>query len=568
MYIKLENIQKQYHHKTVLKDVSLTIDQPGIYYIKGKSGSGKTTLLHIIAGFETFEHGKREISPDCRIASIFQSYELIDEFTVRENIEIVKEVFDIHDTHMIEVLGLTPLLDHYPQELSGGQRQRVGILRALLTHPQIILCDEPTVSLDYENRKRVLDLLEELSKESAVLISSHNEQELVSYIDFMYEIKDQHIHLIKEKNTLESLKSIHYSLHMNRLKKYINKMLPTRKRMLIIYLVGLGMIGLFLLQIESQVFHPPIREYARNSHILYITNYTQNTISDTPLVLFEPLFINNKYYQANIYPYIENDDFEDIHLQNNEILINQYLADILSNQSLINQTLTLHYQLGGETYEETFIIKDIIEEKLLDHKPQIYYDYDSFIKKLQTKYHSHQYKTQYDYFMNNSSLYQIQSQNIKEDYKTYEANENISVYNSIYTPYYQKLAHMNIYHMIYLIVMGIIIVVGVMFTLYQHNKYINLMKYRLSLLCSLSLPFSKVKHMYMFQYFQQDLLILSILLIEVIVYELIMKPSVFQCLLLLGFIFLLISIDLGYMLIKMYQYSDKDIAYILKENKN
>ena len=211
MYIKLENIQKQYHHKTVLKDVSLTIDQPGIYYIKGKSGSGKTTLLHIIAGFETFEHGKREISPDCRIASIFQSYELIDEFTVRENIEIVKEVFDIHDTHMIEVLGLTPLLDHYPQELSGGQRQRVGILRALLTHPQIILCDEPTVSLDYENRKRVLDLLEELSKESAVLISSHNEQELVSYIDFMYEIKDQHIHLIKEKNTLESLKSIHYS---------------------------------------------------------------------------------------------------------------------------------------------------------------------------------------------------------------------------------------------------------------------------------------------------------------------------------------------------------------------
>lgn len=568
MYIKLKNVQKQYQDKIILQDVTLTIDKPGIYYLKGKSGSGKTTLFNIIAGFENFEKGSREVGSNCFIASIFQSFELIDELTVRENIELVKDVFDLKDTKMIETLGLTPLLEHYPSELSGGQRQRVSILRALLIHPQIILCDEPTVSLDYENRKIVLDLLEGLAKECAVIISSHNEQELVNYVDFMYEIKNNQVFLVKENHNLQSLSVPDYELNLNKLKKYLCKMVPLQKRIFILFCSTITLLGLILIQADRQIFHPPINDHIRNSDVLYVTRYNQNIKSKTPLITFEPVVINEQSYLTNIYPYVENKDFKNVKLENNEIQINQYLKELLPYQSPINKSITLQYRLDGEIYEETFVIKSVINEELQDKRPQIYYNYDYLMNLLKAKYHSYKYKTQYDYFINNYTLFQLQSTDVAKEYLNYSKNDQVTVYSSVYTPYYQEMDSMEIYHMIYVIGEVLIMIIGIIFIVYQENKYLNLMKYRLSILASLSLPFNKLKYLYMFQFFKKSLCLLLMALLEIMIYFFIVETSYVSILLSFIYAIIILFVILGYLLVKMMQYHYRDIAAIFKDNKN
>ena len=563
MPIKLENILKTYHHKVIFQDVSLAIDKPGIYYIKGNSGSGKTTLFNIIAGYESFDSGSRVVSPDCTIASIFQSYELIEELTVKENIALVQDAFDNKDTYLIEALGLVPVINHYPTELSGGQLQRVGIARALLTHPQIILCDEPTVSLDPENRKKVLSLLKELSKECAVIISSHNEQELVDYADCIYEIKDKR--LIQHKPLLSNHHFRPYisNIHIKAIKKYLIKMLPSQKRMNMIFLIGFVLLSLFSLQLERHIFHPKIPTHIRNGNVLYVSTYNNQHLSNTPLIDFEPLYINNRYYQANIYPYVDSSDFENINLESNEIQVNQYLKDLLADQT----HLTLQYKMDDTLYEETFVIKSVINENIPDNRPQIYYNYDAFIKKLQSKGHSLKYPTQFDYLMHNASLYQIQSKDIHTDYLNYSKQNQLSVYSPIYTPYYHTIEQMSIYHIIYLLVFVIACLLGIIYIIYQQYKYINLIKYRISVLCSLSLPLTKIKNMFIMQLIRYDIYILFIGSIEIFLYALLLNPQQKNIIYSILSLIILIIVHIGLMMFQIISYQYSHMALTVK-NKN
>lgn len=120
-----------------------------------KSGSGKSTLLNILAGYEEIDSGQRIIDKDIHITSIFQTYELINELTVYENLKMLEDIYneDVSMDSIMQQLGLQEIKDHYPYELSAGQQQRVGIARALMQKPQVIICDEPTESLDIENKK-------------------------------------------------------------------------------------------------------------------------------------------------------------------------------------------------------------------------------------------------------------------------------------------------------------------------------------------------------------------------------------------------------------------------------
>jgi putative ABC transport system ATP-binding protein len=195
--IKLENVSKIYqmdHVRVVaLKEVSLEIYAGEFIVFLGPSGSGKTTLLNMIGGLDTASSGTiivngitvNKLNPGKltqyrrkNIGFIFQFFNLIPTLTARENVEFAAELVSNPRSpeQLLSDVGLGERARHFPSELSGGENQRVAIARALATDPSVLLCDEPTGSLDYETGKKIYRVLRDLNKESGkvVVVVTHN----------------------------------------------------------------------------------------------------------------------------------------------------------------------------------------------------------------------------------------------------------------------------------------------------------------------------------------------------------------------------------------------------------
>lgn len=177
-----------------LKDVSFSVPKGEFVAVVGESGSGKSTLLNMLGALDTPSSGKVFIDGNDifkmkesqltvfrrrNIGFIFQAFNLIPELTVEQNI-IFPVLLDYqkpnteHLEELLTVLGLKERRDHLPSQLSGGQQQRVAIGRALLTHPSLILADEPTGNLDSQNSSEVIVLLKSAArkyKQTIVMIT-------------------------------------------------------------------------------------------------------------------------------------------------------------------------------------------------------------------------------------------------------------------------------------------------------------------------------------------------------------------------------------------------------------
>ena len=182
-----------------LNEISIDISEGEFVAIMGPSGCGKSTLLNILGLLDNPTSGElwfigKEVSrysendrTDMRngnIGFVFQSFNLIDELTVFENVELpllyagvsVHERVDLGGRRIIR-MQISHRTEHYPQQLSGGQQQRVAIARAIVTNPKIILADEPTGNLDSTNGNEVMLLLKELNKDGAtVVMVTHSEE--------------------------------------------------------------------------------------------------------------------------------------------------------------------------------------------------------------------------------------------------------------------------------------------------------------------------------------------------------------------------------------------------------
>lgn len=179
-----------------LKDVSFSVPKGEFVAIVGESGSGKSTLLNMIGALDTPTSGRvmiggqdifsindRKLAVFRRrnIGFIFQAFNLIPELTVEQNI-MFPVLLDYQNPdkkyleELLAVLNLKERRSHLPSQLSGGQQQRVAIGRALITHPSLILADEPTGNLDTLNSGEVIALLKEASKkyEQTIIMITHN----------------------------------------------------------------------------------------------------------------------------------------------------------------------------------------------------------------------------------------------------------------------------------------------------------------------------------------------------------------------------------------------------------
>ena len=193
--IHLENINKTYDNGQplhVLKGINLDIDKGEFVSIMGASGSGKSTLLNILGILDNYDSGEYRLNgtlikdlSETRAAEfrnrmigfIFQSFNLISFKTAVENVELPLFYQGVRrrERHRLAMeyldkLGLKEWAGHYPNEMSGGQKQRVAIARALITHPQIILADEPMGALDSKTSVEVMKLLKRLNEEEGMTI--------------------------------------------------------------------------------------------------------------------------------------------------------------------------------------------------------------------------------------------------------------------------------------------------------------------------------------------------------------------------------------------------------------
>lgn len=194
--IVLKHIGQSYGQEKVLKDISLEIHQGEYLAIIGKSGSGKTTLLNIVGGLLKPTEGdvwidgvdiyalkerQRKMFLRYKIAYIFQDYNLIEEFTAFENIQlpfyIKKADYDgDYFQQLLELMDIADILDKFPAQLSGGQKQRVAAMRAMLQKPEILLCDEPTGNLDQKNAHELLQILQTCHQQfnQTILLVTHD----------------------------------------------------------------------------------------------------------------------------------------------------------------------------------------------------------------------------------------------------------------------------------------------------------------------------------------------------------------------------------------------------------
>ena len=202
--IKINDISKVFRTSEVetvaLNHVNLEVKEGEFVAIMGPSGCGKSTLLNILGLLDNPSGGSYELMGQevaklkerdrtrfrkGNIGFVFQSFNLIDELNVFENVELPLKYLNIgagerkrRVTEILKRMNISHRAQHFPQQLSGGQQQRVAIARAVVSNPKLVLADEPTGNLDSRNGKEVMDLLTELNSEGTTIVMvTHNEEQ-------------------------------------------------------------------------------------------------------------------------------------------------------------------------------------------------------------------------------------------------------------------------------------------------------------------------------------------------------------------------------------------------------
>lgn len=204
--ISLRNIEKAYPLKGgifyALRRINLDIQEGEFVSIMGPSGSGKSTLLHILGmhddgwtgeyqllgdSIHRLDHNKRLNIQKKRLGFVFQSYHLLDDLTVYENLEIPLSYRDIpraeRESIVCDALDRFAIVgkkDLYPHQLSGGQQQLVGIARALVAKPSVLLADEPTGNLHSDQGREIMRLFQQLNQDGTTIIQVTHSQENAS----------------------------------------------------------------------------------------------------------------------------------------------------------------------------------------------------------------------------------------------------------------------------------------------------------------------------------------------------------------------------------------------------
>ena len=227
MFIEITDVKKHFgegeNRTNALNGVSFSMNKGEMVVLLGPSGSGKSTLLNIIGGIESSDSGSVEINGEKihgmnekqriiyrrkHLGYVFQSYNLIPNLTVRENVEVGAYLSSnpLKVDELLDTLGLTAHKNKIPSQLSGGQQQRTSIGRAIVKNPDLLLCDEPTGALDSENSKQILELIEKVKGKysTSIIMVTHNEN-IALMADRIIRLKDGKI--VKDEVNFQKIRA-------------------------------------------------------------------------------------------------------------------------------------------------------------------------------------------------------------------------------------------------------------------------------------------------------------------------------------------------------------------------
>ena len=231
-FVELRNVKKIYNMGEVsikaVDDVSFSIDKGEFVVVLGASGAGKSTILNLLGGMDHVTGGnifidgndistynKRMLTKYRRddIGFVFQFYNLINNLTAVENVELAVEICkdSMDPVEVLKRVGLEGRLYNFPSQLSGGEQQRVSIARAIAKNPKLLLCDEPTGALDYNTGKSILKLLSDTAKtyKMTIVVVTHNSA-IAPIADKIITVKNGKIASIKKNENPVPIESIEW----------------------------------------------------------------------------------------------------------------------------------------------------------------------------------------------------------------------------------------------------------------------------------------------------------------------------------------------------------------------
>lgn len=419
--IEFKNVSKYYKTKTGvtegIRNVSVHFSLNEFVAITGESGSGKTTLLNVLSGFDSYEDGEIYLNGEetshftvkewenfraKNIGFVFQSYNIIDAFTVYQNIIIALEAggYDkkkrkARALELIKEVGLEKHLHHKAAKLSGGEKQRVVIARALAKDAKIILADEPTGNLDKESGQEIMKLLKKISKDKLILLVTHNYGEAEAYVtrNLILEdggIKDDRVITVLENEQEEALvlnEKSTTNTFLNAFKLAFKNIIATPKRTIFTLSLSLLVIIAFLFFYANLILSVRIEMglYTPDNEIYLLKRSGDSFTKTDYLALKNDSRFESKYRHVFVSMpdlnaiYFENDSYEiyfnvllSSTLLEKKALENKrdiYLSDVwsLRNFSAGDQiTLIINER------QETFTIKD----KVMDDSANIYFHPD------------------------------------------------------------------------------------------------------------------------------------------------------------------------------------------------
>jgi len=362
--MKIKNLTASYKNQQIYDNVSVDFNQVGMTFIKGDSGCGKTTLLNILYGLKSFE-GEYIVEGEVKefirnnISYIFQDFKVDPLLTVYENIVLQLQVKDIEvDESLInEFLKKFDMFNNkhkLTKVLSGGERQRLAIIRALVTKPSILLCDEPTGNLDEDTSLGIFDILKEISKEKLIIVVSHSEKLIDTYSDVTYEIQEKKLIKIKtkEQSKLTIQKQSYGTItHKNLVAKSLKNFKQRYLKIISIFLVFSILSSLYL-----------VLGFATNDNRDFlIDKYSDYESKDTIYVKFDGLKSIN-YFK----------DFKEKYHFDEYIIVNYSNIDQLTYTKVVKRNWMFSYPNFSIT--PTFMNDDTLyqnRKKMLEHVAEV-----------------------------------------------------------------------------------------------------------------------------------------------------------------------------------------------------
>ena len=417
--LKLKNVSKFYYNKGIIASgitkINLELKMGEFVAITGESGSGKSTLLNVISGLDSYEEGEMYINgketshyteknfEDYRrkyIANIFQNFNLVNSYTVYQNVELAlllngykkrqikQKVLDI-----IRQVGLLKFKNTKVSKLSGGQKQRVAIARAMVKETPIIVADEPTGNLDTESAKDIIKILKEVAKNKLVIIVTHNIEQVEEYATRIITMNDGRI--IEDRKLKEVDNDIDIKVNKYNKMTFFNKFRLGLRNTFNIKSKFLLLFSVFLFITLAVSLEYASFKMTEEESVVIPTNRFFNDLSENRIIIkkadktaFSTKDYNNIKKIGNVDYIVENDIFLDTKINLNRNSISEYVTfsvgmnDIANfkekvdigrmpkaENEIILQTSRENYYIEenlDEVLNKTFLIEGISDDNIIE----------------------------------------------------------------------------------------------------------------------------------------------------------------------------------------------------------